>query len=1461
MAKSQGAEGLEKLLVIKKILPELSRNTRFVEMFIAEARIAVGLNHPNIVQIYDFGKVDGDFFLAMEYVDGWDLSDLAEASRAESSPTISIGDAVFVGLEVARGLDYAHRRSDEFGESLELVHRDISPQNLLASRDGTIKIVDFGIAKAANFEEESPHVVKGKFCYMSPEQAAGRAVDQRSDLFSLGVVLFELVCGRQLFRQTTSEQTLSLVKSAVVPDIASLNEDIPPELEHLLYKLLAQDPEDRYPSARELQQELSRILYGIGEVHDSYTLSEYIAELEPWLEGERGPHEPRASGSTDTIRTNVIQTAARMATTRERGNTVEMTMSRTPVTPALEVVGGVGGGGAGEGLTQVQARSRKEAVVIAGELDGLLSLRGEIGQDRWLQVFQEYTRMVDSIAFKNDGVAHRVNESGFVLLLGVPVSSENDAARAARVAMDLQDAMAGINLSLETPIKLSVGVAIADVILEQELGSDGRRRFDWTFHDGSHEFAEQVARAGMSKEILLGGQIWRRIRRDYNCEQINGLELGGQGGEEVTQAWRLVGPKGWRDRLKEIQHAYGAFHGRSLELRQLRRAYRRTLLEGVSSAMVIMGEQGVGKSTLIEEFLSGLDPRDVRVIRGVTNPFDQDVPLGNLGALLAELLRLGPREELRQVRATIETRIQALFPDEPPDEREMMAHSIGAIFAIRFPGSLFDELGGEERRKRISLSLRKLLRRFAEKKPFVLSIDDAHYIDSMTLEIMGQLFDSRQDAPMFLVLALPRAAMQPQQERWDQVIEARYVHVEELQELGPGESRALARDLLRLHRIEDDELVEDILRRAGGNPFYIKEVIEVLRDRGALKDPGTRRQLKLDMEGGWLPTSVEGAISARIDRLELTHKAMLQRAALLWTPFTGEDVEQVLGLEELGLLEELVEQGFLERVDEEHRGPGQGTWDPGAVEPGRRHYRFLNALTQEAAARTLLGEEASELHGRIAERLMGSERERNVTDNAQIARHLDGAGRIEEAVEYYFDAAEEAFEQFGASESLRLCEKVLERVGPEHATGLEALKLKEQALRGLGMQAEHKATLDELAAQVERRDDPEEQARVWLRLARYHYDQAEFRQSGAFIEQAREVAREHGLDTQLAQSWHYEAYLRLDQGRREEALELVHRAIAGFEGTEGEDAERGLISCYNTQGVIRRRTGRHEEALESYQQALDLLGEGGADQLVRYLLINMGLALVYVGRYTDGLECYQRALAQAKKLGHRRDEAAVLINIGHAYQVLGDDQRAISHIQRGLYLARKASANYILADGEISLGVCYAERGEAAKAERVLSEGLRLAESIPHIYLAVHAMLALARLKLETAQHQDARVAIFQAEDSLERCEKAGMRWGVTCARMLLARAYKVLGDRERAIDEIREALALLEDGEEYAREEVLYWASQILQDEEERLAAIREARELVLARVEGIDDEELHKSFLERDLHQKILQAARAMD
>jgi serine/threonine protein kinase len=255
-AKAPPSTGFGGLLAIKRILPNYVEDDEFVRMFIDEARIAFQLNHPSIIRIHELGKHGEHYYISMEYVPSRDLRSILDRLRSNGQ-LMSIAQAAFITARVAEGLDYAHRRKDAQGAAMNIIHRDVSPQNVLVGFEGEVKVIDFGIAKAANRASKTQAgVLKGKFAYMSPEQVRGHPIDRRSDIFAVGVLLYEMLTGERLFIGESDFSTLERVRNAEVPPPSQFNKKISPSLENLVLKTLAREVEDRYQWASELAQEL-----------------------------------------------------------------------------------------------------------------------------------------------------------------------------------------------------------------------------------------------------------------------------------------------------------------------------------------------------------------------------------------------------------------------------------------------------------------------------------------------------------------------------------------------------------------------------------------------------------------------------------------------------------------------------------------------------------------------------------------------------------------------------------------------------------------------------------------------------------------------------------------------------------------------------------------------------------------------------------------------------------------------------------------------------------------------------------------------------------------------------------------------------------------------------------------------------------------------------------------------------
>jgi len=280
VAQSVSVAGFKKKVAIKRILPGLLKDDRFVRMFLDEARLSLHFNHANVVSVFDLGKSDETYFIVMEYVEGTTLKQILEYLQ-DKGQRMPLALAIWILVETLKGLEYAHALNDpETGEHLHVVHRDISPPNLLISWNGEVKLTDFGLAKATTqLESTDAGVVKGKFSYLSPEAAHGQPVDGRTDIFAVGILGYEMLTMRRLFLGETDYQTVEAVRAAQIPNMRALNPEIHPDLERILLKSLARDVDDRYLSAADFAEDLLEFLFAHRLKVSARDLSKLMADL------------------------------------------------------------------------------------------------------------------------------------------------------------------------------------------------------------------------------------------------------------------------------------------------------------------------------------------------------------------------------------------------------------------------------------------------------------------------------------------------------------------------------------------------------------------------------------------------------------------------------------------------------------------------------------------------------------------------------------------------------------------------------------------------------------------------------------------------------------------------------------------------------------------------------------------------------------------------------------------------------------------------------------------------------------------------------------------------------------------------------------------------------------------------------------------------------------------------------
>ena len=325
-AKLTGAEGFEKLIAIKKILPHLSGQGELVKAFIDEAKLAALLQHENIVQIYDFGSMEGEYFIAMEYLFGKDLRTITQKASERNMP-LGLENILYIVSRICAGLDYSHNLNDLQGRPLNIIHRDVNPQNIFNTYQGQVKIIDFGIAKAASHNTTTHEgLIKGKLAYMSPEQANGEVIDHRSDIFSLGIILYELLAGKRMF-EGEALQIYPKVREARYKPPEEVIPNVPAKLYDILHNALAKDRADRYQSCRDMLADLEECMYQLDSLPNARSFSQYVKLL---FEEEFAAEELTLWAKTQIFSAGADSSQQQSTETEDYGKTVALPVLETP---------------------------------------------------------------------------------------------------------------------------------------------------------------------------------------------------------------------------------------------------------------------------------------------------------------------------------------------------------------------------------------------------------------------------------------------------------------------------------------------------------------------------------------------------------------------------------------------------------------------------------------------------------------------------------------------------------------------------------------------------------------------------------------------------------------------------------------------------------------------------------------------------------------------------------------------------------------------------------------------------------------------------------------------------------------------------------------------------------------------------------------------------------------------------
>src|SRR6478609_1891882 len=1425
LAKKRGAEGTFKLLVLKRILPAYGSSRRFRTMFAEEAQLATRLNHPNIVQVYDFQDYGEEGqLLSMEYVEGPDLRKLMRSAQAKGQ-RIPPYVAAYIIAEVAKGLHYAHERKDEAGKPIDIVHRDVSPQNILMSFDGAVKIADFGIASANLFREE-PGVLKGKTAYMSPEQARAERVSRRTDIYSLGVVFHELLTARPLHGAAEGQELLEAVRAGVIEPPSTYVRGLPAELEEVVMRALSKNPDQRFQTARDMAAAVSRALFQKQQLVDSHVLETVLAEL-----------------TTRDHTSPGLEVGSNLVSEGQQGSEAVDDLSSV-----AHVVGTAAGAndqstGPGRDKRGRVGREVRHVAVVTLRLHGFEQLAKSLGRPAAARVLEQLRGTLGEVAFRRGArfawdtpQAEGAESSGFATaaraLVGLMANPARAPLDAVWLAIDVHEVIRGASEDL--PVGLSASVGIVRGIATGERDRAGHL-IQHALQEPANHLADLLGDHAPPGVSWVAGGLYRLVRRDFVWGDAPTIKI--EDAEQLNlpqdmRIYSLLRPHTRQEKLEEMAAAPNDLIGRDAELADLHAAYYGVVgaapNTGQVSARVVYGEMGIGKTALLAAFLNELPP-DARVLRVESSPALSEVPFATVSEWIRELTGTRIDQPFEQAQEQI-TDAFGEFAGEEAGPEVVLRMAELATGRVR---QTVDDADVAETRQLIALGMRRFFARAAMDAPLVVALDGLQWSDRPSLDLIVE-FLRRSEPLSVLVILLSRP-----EDRVSSYIEG-LVRVE-LKGLSAEHQLRLLQTRLGVTQ-GVRQVCADLLPRAGGNPFFLLEMVDALLERGMLEireRNGQQELVQVERVGDAslpLPSTLEQLIADRLNELPPEEQSVIEWLAVAGGPLGLADLQLISGEDPAEAVTRLAARGLCElRAD--------------AIDV--RH-----PLTRDVAYRALDRRRRVRMHRALGEYLAGTPLGKGLTA-AIVARHLARGNSRKEAARFYLEAADAARASYQTPLAKRCYRRVIALVAEGDLRLLEAHEALESICRNQGRWRERRTHLSKLRALARQAKSAVWAAITLLRTAQFELDAGQLSKALSSVRRGELVATQANSPLLEVQARTLMAEILHDIGDMQGALSAVDRALSTADG-HGVPA-RLRAEALRLRGTLLRRVGRVHEAVEAQAEAIAVFRQAGVRRMEARAKNSLAYALLVLGRFEDGIALALDAIRIDLAIGGRFQIAKTLSTIGECYASLGDLDRGLAYLRR----ARDAHERYgdrdSRADTLLSMAEILIDSGDVDGAEVLVGDAGALTAVTGSAFDSVHEKILRALLARVRSDHARAVMHAFDARQAAEAQAYVAFHF---YAMAIEARARVDMGEEHTGILLATTALGAIDtlQGSEYGLAtralgcETLRVARSP-QAEEMRERAARYARSLL----EHIRDPLFRRTFVERRVVQAVLDVPEA--
>ena len=1282
LARSFGVEGFERHLVIKRILPQLASSPQFVGLFIKEAKISASLSHPNIVQIYELGRVGTDHYIAMEYIHGRDLTRINKSMRAEGGQ-MPVPLAVFVVASILRGLAHAHTRTDAKGRTLNLIHRDVSPHNVMIGFQGEVKLFDFGIARLVGDSDPVEGMPGGgKYAYMSPEQASGLPMDHRSDLYSAGVVLYELLVGHRLFQDPDPSEKLRKVRAAEVPDPRLENKDIPDDLWEILSGMLSKTVDDRPADAGEAEEALWAFLYRHNLRADAHELAAFMAESFPdEVDGDPGVAD--LEGLASDLRrlegggTNLTDIS------QIDGGTMTASVDNIKLPRLLR-------GNAGE---------RKTVVVVMAEVTGFTALSSNADASEVVRWHYKLLRRLRRVVDQHGGLLESYQDDRFMVLFGVPRAGEHDLERAVACSDAIQKLTDQGSLR-RSRISISIGVHRGDIT----MGGKSGRTVRYLARGDTIKLAHRLCSKADLGEVLVSDRIAAMAGHRFRFSP--GPIIRRKGSRDEHKSFLLHGA---RDRVDPVT---GRWVARGDELEQLSGVIGR-LAQGEGGVVAITGGAGVGKSRFMREVQRLARAREVPFVLSRARPYRGYRPFDVLRDVVAHAIGTTREDNPEVVKSQLHRLKRLGISDDD-------IAVIGAMYGLR------NNREGRLDVDRMIGSASRLVDGLSRNGPVIIATDDVQYIASMERQIIGAALRGQREHPLLFLFA----------GRDQTPSEFRPTDVKiVLGRLKSDRINELACEFLAVHEI-DEALLEFVQSTAEGNPLYVDEVIRSLRQAGRIEVNEGCATLVGQPGDLVLPVNLEGMIASRIDALGPAAKGVLQIAATVGVTFPVALVREASGLDDIGpLLSDLAERGIVERSSPDQLGSAAFSsvllWE--AV-----HRSILGVRLSEY--HRMVADGMERLYGDG----LDDRRMELAAHCAAGGQYLRAAGHAERAgdrlrAQQMIRPALSCWE-----EGVGWLDHVSR---PGHATQVKEAMLRLKAGDGWRLAGDpRKAEIHLQVAQDlgEETGDTEVESRATVGLGHLYKYMGRTVLSHASYDSARALAIGVVTESELSSAAPWRREVAVDALNGMGSLALEKGDVKRGESLLG-DARRlagsdDLLSARVLAALALRyiRNGDHDSAMVQLEEARERAERAQDPLLLGRILNNLGTIHSESDRFDEALEYYQAALKVREGIDYRMGAVINLHNIGDVHFRLGDAARAWAAFKRSRDLASASGFDHGVIMNDAYMAFLEGQRG-AEDTETRLESIAQQADKFAHSETRVNARLLLGKHRLAGGDEDGAR--------------------------------------------------------------------------------------------------------------------------